>query len=70
MILDEQGMQRAQGLARELVRAEKEKEREQTRQAINNFKDAISGAYDAIGTVALGIGTALENAFGKERSIK
>lgn len=65
MILDEQGMQRAKGLAREMVRIQKEKEREQMRQAINEFKNTISGVCEAMETVGLGLGKALGNVFGK-----
>ena len=68
MILDEQGMQRARELAREIVRIEKKKEREQTRQAINELKNTIVGISNAFGTVfsgILGIGKAVDNAFKK-----
>ena len=62
MILDEQGMQRARELAREIVRVEKEKEREQMRQAIIV---GISNAFETVFSGILGIGKAVDDAFKK-----
>jgi hypothetical protein len=64
-MLNEQTMQMAKELAREMVRIDQEKEREQTRKAIDDVKNMISGACNVVGVFSLEVGKAFRSIFGE-----